>query len=231
MSAGRRLLICAVAIAGPLLDVVLFSSACIAAFTPRPGPVAVGPVDASLTRRVYAFAWGHHSSIFVEQPPGWRLGPEGDEAAPFVEYGWGDRRFYFESNFAVHSLFASALLPTESVVYVCGHALPPNEEVIGADVYVRECGADELARLVTVLEGAMVRGANGARPRALPPTPEYPGRFYPGREYYVVWWNCNEWTVRMLRDGGFDASPALVFSKDQVGGSIHGFRRLARKES
>lgn len=207
------------------------SSAYILAFTPPPGPVALQPLDGSSTRRVYVMAWGHHSSIFVEQPPGWRLGPEGNETAPFVEYGWGDRSFYMESNFAPTALFASAMLPTESVVYVCGHELPPNETVIGADVIVRDCTAAELTRLITVLEGQMVRTADGGRPAVFPATPEYPGRFYPGRESYVIWWNCNMWTVRMLAESGFDASPFGVVWKSQVCGRVRGFTQLPMKLS
>jgi hypothetical protein len=118
------------------------------------------------------------------------------------------------------------MLPTASVVYVCGHSHPPDEEAAGARVFLRECDAAEIIRLVTVLEQQMSRGAGGARPQAYPPTPEYPGRFYPGREYYVIWWNCNMWTARMLHDAGFDVSPTLVFAPGQVGRRLHGFRAV-----
>src|SRR5262249_46346506 len=159
---------------------------------------------------------------------GWSLGPEGDDSAPFVEYGWGDRSFYMESNFAPHALFASAFLPTASVVYVCGHKIAPNEEVVGGDVYVLDCDAARFERLVRVLEAQMSRLADGSRPRAFPATPEYPGRFYPGREYYVIWWNCNTWTVRMLDEAGFDVSPAFVMATNQIGGRLREFTPAPR---
>jgi uncharacterized protein DUF2459 len=199
--------------------------------TPPPGPVALPPIDPALRLRVYVLVWGYHSSIFVEQPAGWALGPEGDAPAPFVEYGWGDKSFYMESNFSPVALFAAAFLPTPSVVYVCGHAIPPNEEVVGGDVYLLECDAPRVERLVTVLEGQMVRTGDGGRPRAFAATPEYRGRFYPGRESYVIWWNCNTWTARMLQESGFDVSPALVMATSQVGGRLREFRLLPRKTS
>ena len=194
-----------------------------------PAPAIDLPAEASSTRhRVFVMAWGYHSSIFVEQPAGWRLGPEGLEDAPVVEYGWGDRSFFMESNYCPISLFNAAFIPTPTVVYVRGHDRPPNEFVVGGEIYVRECSAEELRRLVTILESQMARDADGARPMPFPPTAEYGGRFYPGREYYVIWWNCNEWTVRMLRDAGMASSAACVGLKDQVGGRLVGFAPARR---
>ncbi|MBK6427593.1 MAG: DUF2459 domain-containing protein [Blastocatellia bacterium] len=194
-----------------------------------PAPAIDLPAEAPSTRhRVFVMAWGYHSSIFVEQPAGWRLGPEGHEDAPVVEYGWGDRSFFMESNYCPISLFNAAFIPTPTVVYVRGHDRPPNEFVAGGEIYVRECSAEELRLLVTILESQMARAADGARPRPFPPTAEYGGRFYPGREYYVIWWNCNEWTVRMLRDAGMASSAACVGLKDQVGGRLVGFAPARR---
>src|ERR671938_18103 len=53
------------------------------------------------------------------------VGPAGREDAPFVEYAWGDRRFYMESNFWPHVVFATLFLPTESVAYVDGWPRAP----------------------------------------------------------------------------------------------------------
>lgn len=207
---------------------VLGSSVSIGLETPPPGPVSLPAFDESASYRVYVLVWGYHSAIFVEQPAQWRLGPEGNEAAPIVEYGWGDRRFYMESNYAPASLLSSALLPTQSVVYVRGHGRPPDEFVVGGQIYVRECAGPELRRLTTILEAQMVRTSGGGRPRAYPPTPEYVGRFYPGREYYVIWTNCNEWTVRMLERAGLARASERVFFAQQASWHLTGFRVAPR---
>jgi hypothetical protein len=205
--------------------VVACSSLYILTFTPAPGPVALPPADPPAPLRVFVLAWGYHSSIFVEQPSGWRLGPPGREDAPFVEYGWGDRRYMMESNYTPLQIFASAMLPTSSVVYVCAHDRSPDVEVVGGEVYVRDCDAAEIRRLVTVLEGQMApRTREGGRPPVFPETPEYPGRFYPGREDYVLWWNCNMWTARMLHEAGFEASHAFIVSPWQIRSRLGGFR-------
>ena len=60
---------------------------------PSIGAAVPAPLD-SRSYRVFVADWGYHTSIIVERPPGARLGPEAREGAPFVEYAWGDRRFY-----------------------------------------------------------------------------------------------------------------------------------------
>src|SRR5918912_1413995 len=105
---GRRALVAAALIALFAVPPVYMAVA-----TPPPGPVRLPATDDERARyRVYVGDWGYHTSIVVEQPRGWRLGPLGREDAPFVEYAWGDRRFYMESNFWPHAVFAAAFLPT-----------------------------------------------------------------------------------------------------------------------
>lgn len=211
------------------LAVAISLPALFMAVATRP-PVDVGlpAVEPSVRLRVYVLAWGYHSSIFVEQAPGWRLGPEGDESARIVEYGWGDRSFYMESRFCPVSLFNAAFIPTPTVVYVRGHDRPPSDFVVGGVISVRECSSTEVMALVRILEGQMDRNVDGQRPKAYPPVEGYGGRFYPGREYYVIWWNCNEWTARMLRDAGMASSSALVATPGQVTGRLVGFEAAER---
>lgn len=224
----RRLVQLAVTLAAALAVVIGLPALFMAVATPSPLDVPLPAVDPSVRLRVYVLAWGYHTSIFVEQAPGWRLGPEGDESARIVEYGWGDRSFYMESNFCPESLFAAAFVPTPTVVYVRGHDRPPNEFVVGGVISVRECSTIEVLGLVRILEGQMDRSVDGLRPKAYPPVEGYGGRFYPGREYYVIWWNCNEWTARMLRDAGMASSSALVATPGQVTGRLVGFEAAER---
>lgn len=227
----RRLVRAAVVAATAVAAAIGLPALYMAVATPAPSAVVLPAAEPEVRLRVYVLAWGYHSSIFVEQAPGWRLGPEGDDAARIVEYGWGDRSFYMESNFCPESLLAAAFVPTPTVVYVRGHDRPPNEFVTGGVISVRECSSTEVLRLVAVLEGQMDRSADGQRPRAYPPAEGYYGRFYPGREYYVIWWNCNEWTARMLRDAGMASSAAFVATPGQVTGRLVGFEPATRDQS
>ena len=79
--------------------------------------------------------WGHHTAIVVQQPPGWRLGPPGAEAAPFLEVGWGDRRYFHGGERSPQTLVAALFLPTDSVLFLAGHPDPPR---LAGTVAVRE---------------------------------------------------------------------------------------------
>ena len=83
---------------------------------------------------------------------------EGDwdgEGAAFLEYGWGDRRFFKDSNFWPHAILAAALLPTDSVVYVRARSALPTTRPGGLTVHHRIVDGDSLRRLIVVLEKAM----------------------------------------------------------------------------
>jgi len=196
---------------------------------PRP---AVPPPDVAGDGpfRVYVADWGYHTSIIVEQPPGLRLGPPGEEGASYVEYAWGDRRFYMESNYRPHSVFATLFLPTASVTYIDGRSEPPTTSGGARAVLVREASAAELRALVAELESSVLRGGDGRRLPPYPPAPGYAGRFYPGHGHYIFWSDCNAWTVARLRTVGLAGSPAGVIFSGQVAGRLRGFRpaRAAR---
>jgi hypothetical protein len=171
--------------------------------------------------------WGYHTAIVDPQPAGWTLGPSGEERAPLVEYAWGDRRFYMESDLRPHAVFATLMLPTESVTYVDGRAI--ESAFAGArGVYARDVDATTLHRLLDELERSIVRRADGTRPAPFARQPEYAGRFYPGAGRYLWTRNCNWWTVQRLAAAGLAGrSTGVVFSA-QVAGRLVGFERERR---
>ena len=107
------------------------------------------------------------------------------------------------------------------------HDEPPTTWGPDGEVFVREFSAEEFRRLVTVLEGEFTRESYDERPAAFPPVEGYGGRFYPGRNLYIYWSNCNTWTVEKIQESGVRASPLLVILKEQVGGRLGEFRRAS----
>lgn len=183
---------------------------------PVPGP---GPY------RVFMADWGYHTSIVVEQPPGWRMGPPGEEGAPFLEFAWGDRLFYMESNYK--AIFATLFLPTESVMYLDGRSSPPQVSGGARAVFVRIVDAATLRALLTELERSIMRAPSGERPAPFPPAPGYPGRFFPAHGAYLWAGDCNWWTVERLRGADLAERASGVVFSGQVAGRLSGFTPAA----
>jgi len=174
------------------------------------------------TYRVYVADWAYHTAIVVPQPAGWTLGPPGEERAPLLEYAWGDRRFYMESNFWPHSVYATLILPTESVVYLDGRDSPPSFAGARA-VYARVIDAATLRALLGELERTFRHASDGSRVPPYSSHVGYAGRFFPAYGRYLWTRNCNWWTVERLRAVGLARSGAGVVFSGQVRGRLLGF--------
>jgi hypothetical protein len=195
-------------------------------FTPEVGLVVLPEVAIPERTKVWVVLLDYHSSIVIEQPPGAGLGQPEAPQAPYVEYAWGDRRFYQDSNFWPQALVAAVLLPTESVTYVRSHFVGPNLEFQGHTVFAIECDAQVTRRLLFALEASMLRTSTGGR---CPPNPKaegYRGRFYPGRESYIFWSNCNRWTADRLADAGLGISPTGIVLVSQLSARLTALESL-----
>ena len=174
------------------------------------------------TYRVSVVDWGYHTAIVVPQPAGWTLGPPGKERAPVLEYAWGDRRFYMESNYWPQSVYATLILPTESVVYLDGRDASPSFAGARA-VYTRSVDAATLRALLGELERTFRHASDGSRVLPYSGYAGYAGRFFPAYGRYLWTRNCNWWTVERLSAAGLARSGAGVVLSGQVGGRLPGF--------
>ena len=188
---------------------------------PSAGSLSLPPLPETAQYRVYVADWGYHTSIILEQPAGWRLGPPGEETTPFVEFAWGDRRFYKDSDYWPHSLLITLLLPSAAVTYVDGWRQAP---VLGAgmrQLLVRDVSAAELHALAREV------AAWRSEPEPYPVVRGYRGRFYRAPGEYLWWTNCNRWTVdRLARVGLARGGRGVIFS-GQVAARLTGFRSAA----
>lgn len=177
---------------------------------------------------VYVIDWGYHTAIVVRQPVGWTLGPPGREAAPFLEYAWGDRRFYRDSDFRPHSVYATLFLPTASVAYLAARNRPPGPGAGPRGMWHRTVDAPTLRALVAELEGTFARDSSGNR---LAPSAAMAGsvaRFYPARGSYLWTRDCNAWTVERLARAQLATRGRLVVFSGQVAGHLIGFTPVVR---
>ena len=187
-------------------------------------PVTLPPVPAG-EYRVYVADWGYHTSITVPQPRGWALGPPGRETAAYVEYAWGDRRFYRDSDFRPHAVFATLALPTASVAYVAGRDRPPDTSSGARAVYSRVIDGVTLQALGVELERTIRHAGGGARHPPSARVAGYAGRFHDAHGSYMWTRNCNQWTVDRLAAVQLANGRGLVIFSGQVAGRLRGFER------
>lgn len=199
----------------------------IAAATPAPGTVRL-PHAPKGDYRVWVLGYGYHTAIYLEQPPGWNLGPPGKEAAPFVEFGWGDRGWFYDSDMSWLSGANAVLIPSRTVFYVAGYDKPPAQAWPGMQLVERKFSGAELHALAQTLEQSCLRTRQGERVAPLPLSPEYDGRFYPSREFYIGWHSCNHWTMEQLRKSGQDVSELGVFTQSQAFARLEAWKVVSK---
>lgn len=183
-------------------------------FEPGPREVELPALPDREHWDVYVVVQARHTTIVVEQPPGWNLGPPGDREAAYLEYGWGDRDWYFAQERGIANAVTAGLLPTSSVVHVAGHAHPPHESQPGHPVYHREFDPAQFRRLLVSIEETFA-----APPAEREPLPKnvYRGRFYEARPAYIFWRNCNSWTLnRLARADDAHSAFGVVTEKSAV---------------
>lgn len=192
----------------------------------RPAVTLPMPPEGRYT--IHVADWGYHTSITLPQPEEWSLGPSGRERAARVEFAWGDRAFYRDSDFRPHAVFATLVLPTASVAYVAGRDQPPGSGARA--VYAREVDARTLHTLATELERTIRRGATGSRVTPAPPVAGYAGRFYDAHSQYLWTRNCNRWTVDRLAAAGLAEPRRSIVLAGQVASRLIGFRKVVGPE-
>ncbi len=190
----------------------------------RPGLIAAPAIqELPGGYRIYVANWGYHTSIILPQPAGLVRGPINDSTAAYVEFAWGDRRFYMQSNYMPHSLFATVFLPTESVIYLRGWARPPTAAGGMRTLWSRLVTSTELAQLYAAVESTMHHDSSNARPAAFAPVDGYGGRFYPAHGAYLFWNACNRWTLDRLHQASLAEGGGGVILSGQVGARLTGF--------
>lgn len=212
-------------VAATLLGVALVLPPLWTALAPRPAPPTPAlpgpPDDLAGDDTVYVVDWGYHTAIVVRQPAGWRLGPPGREDARWLEYAWGDRGFYRDSDFRPHAVYATLALPTPSVTYVAGRDAPP---VRGPrQVWARVVNARVRHALLVELESSIRRDGAGRRVAPSAAVPGYAGRFYDAFGQYSWANDCNRWTVERLAAVGLADGGWGVVLAGQVEARLHGF--------
>jgi uncharacterized protein (TIGR02117 family) len=185
--------------------------ACTAPVKDSAPPHETEPVTA-----LYLVSHGWHVGMIIRQadiPDGvWPSGRDFPDAE-YLEVGWGDRTFYQALNPHFGHALKSALLPTESVLYIFGFSGSVAAHFPYSEIVEIELPTAGMQRLAGHIAASYARDDVGN----ITSLGEefYPNRrFYPSRETYHLFNTGNVWAARALCTAGLPIAPAQAMKAD-----------------
>lgn len=197
---------------GLLLLIFFFTTGCLS-------PVKeLYPDDESeRTVSVYIVSHGWHAGIAIEASAIEEyLPPHPDmPSAKFLKFGWGDGRYYTDSEAGFWLMMRAALLPTRSVIHVVGIDLPVERYFSGSKVIQIKVSAEGAKKMGEFVEerfrrdeyGEIVLEADGLYTNSV---------FFQATGRYYLPKTSNIWTARALRQTGYPITPIYSFTSGNV---------------
>ena len=168
--------------------------------------------------RIFVVKHGWHTGVVVpnigRQAPFTFLDPVFGRAA-YYEFGWGDRKFYPESEPGIWLALRAVLWPTQSVMHVVALPESPVTAFAGAameELQVSEQGYREILDYLTqhfVLDDQSqpVAGGRGLYGNS---------RFFDAHGSFHAFRTCNTWTAQALQQGGVPVRSFMTLTADSV---------------
>lgn len=175
-------------------------------------------------RSIYVVQRGWHTGIAVAVADwpnrDWSLLKEFPEAE-YLEFGWGDERFYQAERNTPWLGTRAVLWPTSSVIHVIAFDAPLGDMQANA-VEVVQVSRSGLQQLTRSIEGefAGVRPTEAGPQTRLAPSPN---RFYTGKRSFYFPRMCNWWIARHLAAAGCPVEPWTIVTASQVMEKARGF--------
>lgn len=140
----------------------------------------------------------------------------------YLEFGWGDARYYQAEEESLWLGIRAAFFSTSSAIHVIGFERPTPEalradEVI--EVRVSAAGLKQLAQSIQLEFSQPQPTATGA---VLSVTPS-PNKFYDAKRRFFFPRMCNWWTARRLEEASCPITAWSVVSANRIVREAHGF--------
>ena len=136
-------------------------------------------------------------------------------SSQYIEFGWGDRRFYQAKESTSGLAMRAAFWPTESVV----HVVPVSQNLYQfvPDIEVeRLCLTDsELSSLIDFIVNSFYKDNEGEVVELQTGIYGY-NQFYKGVGDYYLMNTCNNWTAKGLRSAGMNISTTFKLTAGSV---------------
>lgn len=195
----------------PILTAIFFTG-CLSPVTELyPEDEELRPIE------MYLVSHGWHVGIAVESSAIEHKLPEHERmpSAQYLKFGWGDGRYYTDSDAGFWLLLRAAMLPTRSVIHIVGIDMPIDRYFSASDVIkikISEEGADHFAEFVRDRfrlddDGEVVFAADGLYSNSA---------FFNATGRYYLPKTSNTWTARALRQTGYPITPIYSLTSGNV---------------
>lgn len=166
---------------------------------------------------VYIVSHGWHAGIAIEASAIRDHLPVHPDmpSAEYLKFGWGDGRYYPDTDAGFWLMLRGALLPTRSVIHVVGIDIPVERYFSRSKVIkiqVSEEGAEEMGKFVAKRfrldsDGEARVAADGLYRNSI---------FYEATGRYYLPKTSNVWTARALRQTGYPITPVYSLTSGNV---------------
>jgi uncharacterized protein (TIGR02117 family) len=178
-------------------------------------PVAA---DEPLDHEIYVINYAWHTGIVLARRdlPAGRI-PEAEDFpdAAYLEFGWGDRKYYPARDPGIGQALAAGLIPTDSVVQVAGLPRSPQDYYASAEVHAFPVTSSGILNLVEQLHAVFDRD-DKERADVLHISASERMRYYPAHGRFHLFNTCNTWTARKLAAAGLPISAGGVITAEQL---------------
>lgn len=176
-------------------------------------------------RSVYVIKRAWHTGIAVATAdwpnPNWSVLADFPRSK-YLEFGWGDARFYQAEEESSWLAIRAAFFSTSSAVHVIGFQDPTPDTLIADEVIEVRVSVDGLKQLAQSIEQEFARSEPTPIGTSLEATPE-PNKFYAAKRRFFFPRMCNWWTARRLNEGGCPIAAWSVISANRIVREARGF--------
>lgn len=144
----------------------------------------------------------------------------------YLEFGWGDARFYQAEQETFWLGVRAAFFSTSSAIHVIGFQQPTPQALQADEVIEVRLSAEGLRQLTESIEQEFAQAEPVPAGVSLNVTPR-PNEFYSARRRFFFPRMCNWWTAKRLNEAGCPVAAWSVISANRVIREARGFAGAA----
>jgi uncharacterized protein (TIGR02117 family) len=142
--------------------------------------------------------------------------------ADYLEFGWGDARFYQAEQESLWLGIRAAFFSTASAIHVIGFDHPTREALLADEVIEVRVSAEGLRKLAQSIEREFTQSEPVSTGASLLATPR-PNEFYGAKRRFFFPRMCNWWTARRLNEASCPIAAWSVISANRIVREARGF--------